>query len=163
MKIGTISVYLAINFISLSLQNELEIIEKVDEIEEPKTLDGAPIEEEIPFNKNFHKTPVEKFSDEQDLDDPEAKLKKHSKLTKKVHHAESKGNKVEREKRRRNSKVAVDFDDDYIMKGFNKEELNDVKRKKKLPPINEDPHSDEFFVKPKVNSRKLFRNSGLFL
>lgn len=125
MKIGTILVYLALNFFSLSFQNELEIIEKVDE-EEPRTLDGAPIDEEIPFNKKVHKAPVEKFSDEDDFNAPEAGLRKHSKLTKKVHPTESEGNKVDKETLRKRPKVAVDFDDDYVMKGIDKEDLNDV-------------------------------------
>ncbi|KAL7038597.1 hypothetical protein ACKWTF_009620 [Chironomus riparius] len=150
MKIGTILVYFAINFFSLSLQNELEIIENVDEIEEPKTLDGVPIDEEDPFDTSVRKAPVEKYSNKDDFDVPEADLRKHSKHTKTVHREESKGHKVDKAIQR---KGVEDLDDENVIKEIDK---NDVKRNKKFLTVNNNS------AKTKVNHHKLFKNNGLF-
>jgi len=159
MKIGTILVCLAINFFSLSLQNELEVIENVDE-EEPKTLDGVPIDEEAPFNKNVRKTPVKKLSDKDDVDDPEADLRKQSKRTKKVHPAES---KVEKSTRKKSSKGVEDTDDGNGIKDIDRKKLKDVKRNKKIFSINKKPDDDKISANTDVNPRKLIKKKGIFL
>lgn len=162
MKIGTILVCLAINFFSLSLQNELEIIENVDE-EEPKTLDGVPIDEEIPFNKHVRKTPVQKLSDKDDVDDPEADLRKQSKHTKKVHPAESKGKKVDKSIRKKSSKVVEDTDDGNGIKDIDRKKLKDVKRNKKILSINKKPDDEKISANTDVNPRSLIKKKGIFL
>lgn len=163
MKIGTILVCLAINFFSLSLQNEVEIIENVDEMEEPKTIDGVPIDEETPFKKNVRKTPVRKLSDKDDMDVPEADLRKQSKHTKKVHPAESKGKKVDKSTRKKSSKVVEDTDDSDVIKDVDRKKLKDVKRNKKVFSINKESDDDKFSANTDFNPRSLIKKKGVFL
>jgi hypothetical protein len=175
MKIGAILVFVAINFISLSLQNDLDYIENVDEVEEPKTFDGVPIHKEpkafdgvpinkeIPFNKKTRKTSVQKLSDKDDLDVPEGDLRKQSKLTKKVHPAESKGKKVDNGSRKKTSKIVEATDGDDVIMDIDRKKVKDVKRNKKVISINKKPDDEEFSANTDVNPRNFFKKQGFSL
>lgn len=159
MKFAKIFVYFLINF-SSSLQKQHDIIENVDEIEEPKTLDGVPIDEVISLNMNVHKKPIAKLLDNKDSEILEANLGKQSNLNNKVIFDVDLVDKALKKKLDIGQKEEEEeYHDEEKMKTRKKTLKNHIDRTKKTV----DSFSiDKLSVTDDASSLKLSKKNGLF-